>query len=515
MVKINELAPYKAARNVFNLGHQFDFTCKMGYAIPVLVQNYVPGDSFKIDIDHLARLLPLQTPTMTNITARFDCFRVDNHITAPKFLDFIKQSGNEKIPIEWANKVVPAGGFEVGSLGDYLGFATKTGAGDNVDVLPFRAYYKIWNDWYRNSQLQDELEFSTDMGVDNTDYKLQKINWKKDRFTSLLPSTQRGDDIVLPIGNKANIYAPTIDLNADNGSISGILRNTYNITGNAVSIGPDGSLLSAVNHKDGDLIYGAYTDLSNATGVSLPALSIAMQLQRYNTLAMMGGDRYSEWQKIMYGVDSSDARLQRSEWLGSWKHQFITSEVLQTSETSNQSPQGSMAGHGFSCGQKGFYTGTLNEFGYIMVIMHIMPNTLYQQGLPAKYNKSNPFDYLIPIFSRLPLQGVKNSEIYWQDASVKNGEKQVNDETLGYAPIYDDYRYNVSRVSGKFRTSLNFWLMTRIFDRLPKLNNDLIVADPTDRIFAVNQATEDPVLCHINFRIKALRKLPKVGVPVF
>ena len=521
MVRIADVAPFKSARNKFNLSHHFPFTAKMGYAVPVLCLDFVPGDSFSISLNHLIRMMPLQTPSMTNINVRFDVFRVDN--------DFIKQVGNEDTPISWAYKTVPTGGFTKGSLADYLGFSVTTndggtvttyGVGDTVDAMPFRAYWKIINDWYLNSNLQDPVDIGVGSGEDLiTPVTLSKVNWRKDRFTSVLPTTQRGGDVILPIGTDADVVS-----NGKSVKINVGAENLGVTLFGAVSLAPGTNAKPVgvyTNYGiDGSVKFGSETglkaDLSNATGVSLNLLSSAEKLNRYRTLSLLGGDRYPEWQRVMWGIDSSDARLQRSEWIGSFKTPFIISEVLQTSETTSTSPQGSMSGHGFSSGGNRFYIPTLNSYGWIMIIMSVMPDADYQQGLPKKFKRESPFDYSLPIFQSLPLQPVYERELYWSNKGSKDSDgNEYNTKPLGYSPIFDEYRYEVNHVGGDFRDSLSHWLMTRIFNGPIGLTDQLIQADPSDRIFSVDQEVSDPLLCDVAFDIRALRKLPRVGLPRF
>lgn len=531
-MSIHSVKPYKAKLNVFNLGHQFDGTAKPGYVYPVLCLNYNPNDKFRIDFNELIRLQPLSSPAFLNCKVRFDVFRVDTNIVWPDFLKFIKETGSEENPTTWAHIKIPSGGFAKGSLADFLGIGVGRGAGVEVDAVPFRAYNKILNDWYINSNLQSETTISTASGLDiTTPTALRKANLRKDRFTDLQLSVQRGGDVILPIGTGAPVYA-----GADNGAKSTDALRFRLISGGDFGVGSGtvgfqrtsddvkqasaGFIANSPSLESGGSITPSnlYADLSNVTGVSLNLLNSAERLNMYRTLSLFAGDRYPEWQRVMWGINSSDARLQRSEWLGSYKMPVVVSEVLQQSETTDTSPQGTMAGHGFSYGKAHMVTPVLNEYGYLFVMMTILPRVEYDQGLPRKFSKSSPFDYALPIFAKMPMQPVKNKELYLQDSTVVDSDgNQVNEGTLGFAPIFDEERYSVSHVAGDLHDTLSQWVVKRSFSSLPVLNSSFIQY-PTglmDSIFAVNEDVADPFIFSIEFKIKALRKLPKVGLPSF
>ncbi|UPW41550.1 major capsid protein [Peromfec virus RodF8_60] len=508
---VGKVAPYKTKRNYFNLGHPFHFTAKMGYAYPTLALAFLPGDSLKVKINQLARMMPLQTPTMSNIKGRLDFFRVDYGVVWPNFYKFIKQNGSEENPIEVPYNNIPDGGFPEGELADFLKIEPLAGDGVKYSMLPFRCYQKIINDYYLNTNIQDEIPIGEGDGLDvTTPTTLRKVNWKRDRFTNAQTTTQSGGDVILPIGQKARLCAqPNTSLVAHDASdIDGPKQVYFDSISNNAAIRtlPGGSSGQPE----------AFADLTTATGVSLRALSTARYLQEYRTRDLFAGDRYPDWQYMNWGVPSSDARLQRSEWLGGFKWNFITSEVLQTSETTSTSAQGTMAGHGFSYGDGNIYISKLNNYGMIFAIFTVMPEPTYQQGMDRMFSKFSPFDFALPLFSHMPMQAIKNQELFLQKASVvdSNGDP-VNEGNFGFEPVFDDYRSLMPHVAGQFRSSLSFWLMTRIFDSLPKLNEDFIQADPTDRIFAVSSEKYDPLQCSHQYFIDSLRHLPKEGLPKF
>ena len=512
-------------RNKFVMKWSHHLTMKLGKAIPAFCMEFNPGDSFKIDMNQLIRMMPLQSPTMSNIKCRIDFFRVDNHLIFDKWLDFIKQTGDEENPIVMPYREIPSGGYEESSLMDYLGITPKKGAGMKISMLSVRAYNLIMNKYYINSNLQDEVEFSMAEGLDTTTpVELRSVNWKRDRFGSAQTSRQRGGDVILPIGQKApviayhgvkNDYHGALKFRTQNGEYNDS-ENRYlqmNNAGDVFASWDKGSYIADIPLAPENLL----ADLRSATGVSLSALSIAKTMQHLRQISLFAGEHYPDWQYANWGVKSSDARLQNPEWLGGMKWNFITSEVLQTSETTSNSVQGTMAGHGFSTGGNSIYVPYLDGYGFIMGILTVMPEPEYQQGIDKMFLRHSNFDYVLPLLTHMPMQEIKNCELFLQDNSVVNGAgKPVNDDAFGYEPIYDDFRYRVNRTSGGFRTSLSHWLLNRIFDNMPKLNESFVKADKVPMgIFAVDPNTVDPLLCDFRFKVTALRKLPKIGLPIF
>lgn len=520
-MSFNAVKPYKCSRNKFNLGHNFTFTCKPGYVYPVLVQDYSVGDAFSLNFSELIKMQPLSSPAYLDAQVRFDVFRVDTGTVFDKWYDFAKQNGSEETPIVFPYIEIPEHGFSKGSLGDFLNVAVGTGEGVKMDATLFRSYQAIMDEYYINSIIQDPVGFSKAAGLDTTtSLSLRKANLRKDRFTGLSTTTQNGDEVILPIGTSAPVksidkaggnpvylYDATSDSKIDT---AGTL--TVNTAGIMSYTTPNTAT------PKNNLTVNFEADLSGVTGVGMNLFDSAQRLSLYRRLNLFAGEHYSDWQYVQYGIPSSDARLQRPEWLGSYKMPFLVSEVLQNSQTTDTSPQGTMAGHGMSAGGAHLYVPTLNNTGYIFVMMTILPRVSYDQGLPKQYTRFSPFDYIIPIFNNMPLQKVKEQELYLQDADVVDSDGNVvNEKTLGYAPIYDEYRHRNNRVAGDIHDSLSYWTVKRTFNSAPVLNSEFI--QPADNImdgvFAVSSAIADPFVVSINFGIMALRKLKRVGLPTF
>ena len=345
---------------------------------------------------------------------------------------------------------------------------------------------------------------STTWAEANKWFQMRKRAWEHDYFTASLPFAQKGDAVDIPLGNISVPYT----------KIQG--RNTAGVTGDVESTGAatyDIDNLPAPIAGNGLYMPSVDTDVEPTT---INDLRRAFRLQEWLEKNARGGTRYVESILTHFGVKSSDARLQRPEYITGTKTPVVISEVLNTtgsfeagdpsSPTSN--PQGTMAGHGISVtsGKGGSYF--CEEHGYIIGIMSIMPKTAYQQGIPRTYLKLDTLDYFWPTFANIGEQEVQNQELYAYTGTGTN--------TFGYVPRYSEYKYMPSRVAGEFRTTLDYWHLGRIFDSQPALNQTFVECAPanTKRIFAVTDENTDSLYCHVLNKVKAIRPMPKYGTPM-
>lgn len=523
----------KLKRSKFNLSHENKLTCNMGQLVPVMTELALPGDKWKCRINAVMRVAPLLAPLMHNVKLYFHTFSVPLRLlmNEKEWESFITGGVNNDDTSVLPTITFP-NGINVGELGDYLGFPTNTPAtgGNNavtlsgltVSALPFRAYALIYNEWFRNQNLQDELPISFEMGADTkTNTTLQYRNWKKDYFNGNLPFQQRGPNIILPLGDSApvkmdNTVSSKFNThlawrNEDGSFLSGVKHNasgmstviTSNLGGteaNAFDVG------SNAHQNFRITTLNAMADLSaNSAGANFSDFLAANAIYQFAVRQARGGARYVETLMSQFGVRSSDARLQRPEFIGGGVSQLVVTPVLQTSSSDTVSPQGNMAGQAFSAQRSKQFSHFFEEHCVVMTLMSIMPDTSYQQGIRRQWMYRTRYDFPFPVFSHMPEQATYLGELY------ATGDNNANYSTFGFNPRYQECRRIPSSVHGEFRTTLNYWHMGRIFNTAPALNSTFITSNPTKRINAVT--TEDNCWCDIGFEISALRPLPKSGHP--
>lgn len=505
--------------NLFDLSNDYYGTCDMGQLIPVDAKIVNPGDTFRAESSALVRLQPLVAPQMTPINVRIDYFFVPLRLLWKNWEKFITGGPDGNDNSVKPKIIIPAGGFKSHSLADYFGIEPGKGSGVKISALFFRAYAKIWNEWYRDENLQEEVVWSDDDGDDTvTSTDLLYRCWQKDRFTNSLPWAQRGNSVSLPLGSVAPVVG--------DGKALGLINN-YGVTSTEGRryLANDSSqqvYISGVGSTSGKAIgltkepnqSGMVVDLSEASSAPVNDLRKAFQVQKWMERNARAGVRYIEFILAHFGVKSSDARLQRSEYLGGGKSPVVVSEVLQTSSSDSTSPQGNMAGHGFSVPKTIQFTRGFEEYGILMSLMSIVPRSSYMNGLEKKWSLNSRYDYYFPEFCHLGEQPVKNQEVYLQDASVKDANgNSVNEGSFGFQGIYDEYRHSYSYVTGDFRTSLKQYTLVRDFAEMPKLNSDFVTCKPSKRIFAVTDENVNSFMFHVYHNVKALRLMPKDPEP--
>lgn len=485
MAKIFEkIGMRKPRHSGFDLSREQKLSCNMGDLIPTFLEEVVPGDHFKVNTEIMMRLAPMLAPVMHRVNVYMHYFFVPNRIIWNQWEDFITGGREGTSEPTFPTFNVATGNAQVGTLRDYLGVPVGIASDPAILVsqLPFRAYQQIFNDYYRDQNLQAPV----DITEINAATSIRKRAWEKDYFTSALPWTQRGPAVGIPMDLS---YADISTVKQSTGALP---------TASALETTSAGALTSSA---------GVGSRIENLTSTAIDftvnQLRLSSALQRWLETQARGGARYIETMLSQFGVKTDDARLQRAEYLGGGRQPIVISEVLNTTGTID-APQGDMAGHGISSGNQANFNYKVPEHGYIMGIMSVLPKSAYSQGLPRHWTRNDKTDFYWPEFANLGEQDVKLSELYYDGA----GETGA---TFGYQQRYAEYKYAQSTVHGDFRTTLEYWHMSRKFSSPPTLNTSFVTADPTKRIFAVEAGQKLWVQLYHN--VKARRPMPFFADP--
>lgn len=537
----NKVYGNKPRRNAFNLSFSVKTTMEMGKLYPICIQEMVPGDTFKLGNEVVINLQPMNAPAYINLNWYAYAFFVPYRVLWDKWEEFITKGQDGDTTIELPKferrQYITDSAFKYNTLWDYFGFpvgVVPSGMSAPVD-FPWRAYNLIWNEYFRDENLQDPV------GVDpldktvafNTD--VLNVNWGKDYFTGALPFAQRGTASALPIttdvSNLVSQGAFESQLSALDGSyvyeLSALKGN--NETG-AVLVGDEDTPSDFFDVPRPLRVDGSVTSktLPNQTVTSTSAdvedLRMMFAIQRWQEINARGGVRYTEFLRAQYGTSPRDERLQRPEFIGGCKSPIIVQNVLQQSNADNSAVSqktlvGTKYGQGMTADVNNLGTYYASEFGVMMIVAFLRPKTSYMQGINRQWLKNNTFDFFNPLFTSLGEQEVLNEEIFAKSGdSDPLKDKNSNRSIWGYEARYNEMRYNADLVTGKMRpnkqtgeASFDYWHLGRYFDTLPNLNGEFLKCNPDKRIF---QATDEVgFICHIGNRIKALRPLPYMAVP--
>jgi len=525
-------------RTKFDRSHVYKTTFDSGKLIPVFVDEVLPGDTTRMSVNYFARLATPIKPIMDNIYLDWFFFFVPNRLVWEHWQNFCFE---QEDPDDSTDYVIPSvtatGNSEnayIGSLWDYFGLPVNTSGNlSGVSALPFRGVYLIWNEWFRDENLQKSVKIQKGdtNEVLNSTRSSEQPSWvftsgttivsgfacpprgkRHDYFTSALPWTQKGPGVQVPLTGNAFVY------DSQGVSIPNMPSavKEIGVAGRIMTRETDGNWPHEVYEYDqsnASLVSSnrfSYADLESISGATINSLRTAFQMQKFYERLARGGSRYTEVLRSFFGVVSPDARLQRPEFLGSFTKMVNVNPIAQTSATDDTSPQGNLSAYGVTAAKFHGFTKSFVEHGYIIGFVCARADLTYQQGINKMWLRSTVYDFYWPTFAHLGEQAIELREIYAQGS-------EADTTVFGYQERYAEYRYKPSQITGKFRSSvtggtLDKWHLSQFFKNAPTLNEEFIVEKPPiDRIIAV--PSEPQFLLDIGFRYITVRPMPMFGTP--
>lgn len=546
-------------RTKFDRSHVYKTTFNSGKLIPVFVDEILPGDTTRMSVNYFARLATPIKPIMDNIYLDWFFFFVPNRLVWEHWQNFCFEQEDPDDRTDYVIPTVTASGNSdnsyVGSLWDYFGLPVNTsGILSGISALPFRGVYLIYNEWFRDENLQKSVKIQK--GDTNEVLNSARVSeqpaWvfssgsdivpglacpprgkRHDYFTSSLPWTQKGPGVSIGLAGTATLVDPSpvsgyfvsqddTNLGAAQLSKDGGVHSVYTGAGTltyqggySVSLAGHSiknSGMATVTAQPGSswLSKDSYADLDSSSVFTINSLRTAFQMQKFYERLARGGSRYTEVLRSFFGVVSPDARLQRPEFLGSFTKMVNVNPIAQTSATDSTSPQGNLSAYGVTAAKFHGFTKSFVEHGYIFGFVCARADLTYQQGINKMWLRSTVYDFYWPTFAHLGEQAIELREIYAQGS-------EADTSVFGYQERYAEYRYKPSQITGKFRSSvtggsLDKWHLSQFFKNAPTLNEEFIVEKPPiDRIIAV--PSEPEFLLDVGFRYTTVRPMPMFGTP--
>jgi hypothetical protein len=521
-------------RSKFDRSHIYKTTFDSGKLIPVFIDEVLPGDTSRLSVKYFSRLATPVKPIMDNIYLDWFFFFVPNRLVWEHWQNFCFE---QEDPDDSTDYVCPTTSLTgksddtlngIGTLWDYFGLPTGlSNTISGINALPFRGVYLIWNEWFRDENLQKSVKIQK--GDTNEVFDGSRVSeqpeWlqgipesylpcpprgkRHDYFTSSLPWTQKGPGVSIGLAGTAPVLSTknvsTDYLTPNSGYRGSVIvqsghMNINNPTGGGANVD--------IGMKLDD--FGLYANLDASSIFTINSLRTAFQMQKFYERLARGGSRYTEVLRSFFGVVSPDARLQRPEFLGSFTKMMNINPIAQTSSTNDTTPQGNLSAYGVTGAKFHGFTKSFVEHGYVFGFCCARADLTYQQGINRMWTRSTVYDWYWPTFAHLGEQAVLLKEIY------ATGDTKQDNSVFGYQERYAEYRYKPSVICGKFRSNikgnLDMWHLSQYFETAPKLNPEFIEEDvPIKRIIAV--PSEPQFLIDIGFKYTTVRPMPMFGTP--
>lgn len=564
-IHFSQIPEMERPRSEFKTIYNHKTTFNAGQLIPIMLDEVLPGDTYKINLTSLVRMMTPITPVMDRAYLNIYSFFIPNRLTWEHWKEFMGENNSTywENPTEYSIPQItaPAEGWRKGTIADHFGLPINT-PNISVSALPFRAYALTVNEWFRDQNLQQPCEVNLDDatvqgvntgGIKNrayvTDTQLGGIPFNRakmhDYFTSALPNTQKGPDVLIPLGGiTGNIPVMAMGTNNDLFKLSTDrwtlkdgsepsrfeMGKISNHTGQQERLMSMGISYSATK-KGGDVLGVNRYDDANAgvyVPINLSAVTAGQTSENIGTISMLrtafaiqrqfekdarGGTRYREILKLNFGVQIADSTTQVPEYLGGTSSEIGMQQVIQTSSSSETgTPQGNTSAYSLTIENSDIIEKSFDEHGYILVLATVRPEHTYQYGIERTWSRKNRFDFYLPTFAYISEQAILNKEIYAQG-------NETDEEAFGYQEAWAEYRYKPSQITGalrsNYRQSLDIWHYADKYESLPTLTSDWIAetSSNVDRTIAVSEELEDQFIGDFAFRLTRYRAMPMYSVP--